>query len=296
MGHAATTLLALHLCLNYLAVRSVTMHSLNRQRANLVFSHLLAHDKVLTPAQVSRLEVVFERDGVLRWLGAEVLGRATIGVGMRELVLADGGKGGDGSAPDLYELHELFGDEEYLLCANATGTAVAMALRRGCSARGQLRAWLHALVLAREASERRGRGASSSPEKEKGGDRARAAAVASSLDAHAGGVGGVRGAARVGRVGAGRGCAGDRVRAAHRRGSGASAVSCKRGGLDARLRGRITSDGANAARRTQQSFKLADDGRVRRGAAQAGRLWMMDAGVVDARAARRHTLSQEANT
>jgi hypothetical protein len=172
-------LLALHLCLNYLAVRSVTMHSLNRQRANLVFSHLLAHDKVLTPAQVSRLEVVFERDGVLRWLGAEVLGRATIGVGMQELVLAGGGKGGDGSGPDLYELHELFRDEEYLLCANATGTAVAMALRRGCSARGQLRAWLHALVLAREASEQRGRGPSSSAEKEKGGDRARAAVTSS---------------------------------------------------------------------------------------------------------------------
>ena len=225
------------------------MHSLNRQRANLVFSHLLAHDKVLTPAQVSRLEVVFERDGVLRWLGAEVLGRATIGVGMRELVLAGGSKGSDGSGPDLYELHELFRDEEYLLCANATGTAVAMALRRGCSAQG-LRAWLHALVLAREASERRGeRGRRRQRRRRRGvtgrGQRSHPAWRA------LGGVGGVRGAAGVGRVGAGRGGAGDGVRASHRRGSGA-AVSCKRGGLDARLRSRIGSDGM------QQSFKLAE--------------------------------------
>jgi hypothetical protein len=91
---------------------------------------------------------------------------------VRELAIAAGG-----AAPSLNELQELFKDEEYLLWADAAGTAVAIALRRGCSARGQLRAWLHALVLAREASERRARGASSSPEK---GSGARAA-VASSL-------------------------------------------------------------------------------------------------------------------
>lgn len=138
-------LLALHLCLNYLAVRAVTMRNLNRQRANLVLSHLLAHDKVLTPAQTARLEVVFERDGVLRWLGGEVLGQATIGVGIRELL-----GGGEGSL-DLYALRELFKDEEYLLSASSRGSVV-IALKRGCSARGQLKAWLQALILAKDAS------------------------------------------------------------------------------------------------------------------------------------------------
>ncbi len=140
-------LLALHLTLNYLAVRSVTMHSLNRQRANLVLSHLLAHDKALTPRQVAALERTFERDGVLRWLGNEALGRASIGVGMAELL------GGGGGRDDLYVLSRLFRQEEYLLRADEAGSDVKMALKRGCSPRGQLKAWLHALILAREARE-----------------------------------------------------------------------------------------------------------------------------------------------
>lgn len=138
-------LLALHLALNYLAVRSVTMHSLNRQRANLVFSHLLAHDKVLTPRQAAALERTFERDGVLRWLGGEVLGRASIGVGMEELLSSGGGD-------DLYALSRIFGGEEYLLRADAAGSEVRIALKQGCSPAGQLKAWLHALIMARDGS------------------------------------------------------------------------------------------------------------------------------------------------
>jgi hypothetical protein len=138
------------------------MHNLNRQRANLVFSHLLAYDKALTPGQVARLEVVFERDGVLRWLGGEVLGRASIGVGMGEVVLACG-KGRDDGGTQLYTLGQLFEDEEYLLCADEAGSTVRIALKRGCSPRGQLKSWLHALIHARqyglvramETSERR---------------------------------------------------------------------------------------------------------------------------------------------
>src|SRR5438045_2208886 len=36
-------LLTIHICMNYLAVRSVTMRTLNRQRANIVFSNYLDH-------------------------------------------------------------------------------------------------------------------------------------------------------------------------------------------------------------------------------------------------------------
>ncbi|PYH46097.1 RUS1 family protein [Aspergillus saccharolyticus JOP 1030-1] len=100
-------LLALHLSLNYAAVRSVQMTSLNRQRANIVFSTILNSDEgfmqllshgagaststhsnpsaskaaislpdastgscrlqVLTPSQVSKQERIFETDGILRW-------------------------------------------------------------------------------------------------------------------------------------------------------------------------------------------------------------------------------------
>ena len=91
-------LLTLHLTLNYAAVRSVQMTSLNRQRANIAFSTLLESDgalvslvpstraqggieeeeeeeeeeerkewKILTPAQVAQRESIFERDGILKW-------------------------------------------------------------------------------------------------------------------------------------------------------------------------------------------------------------------------------------
>jgi hypothetical protein len=167
-----------------MAVRSVTMRSLNRQRANLVFSHLVAYDKVLTPSQVSRLEFVFEKDGVLRWLGSDILGRASIGVGMKEVVLA-GGKSRDDSgsiaAPDLYALSQLFRNEQYLLCSDGeAGSAVKIALKLGCSARSQLKAWLHALILAKAASELAKGG--SAREKKGDDDGGSARAISSSLE------------------------------------------------------------------------------------------------------------------
>ncbi|OKO93947.1 RUS1 family protein -like protein [Penicillium subrubescens] len=93
---ALLTLLALHLSLNYAAVRSVQMTSLNRQRANIVLSALFESDtdidltdksiksktepssdmntskypqawKVLTPAQVASQERIFHRGGALQW-------------------------------------------------------------------------------------------------------------------------------------------------------------------------------------------------------------------------------------
>ncbi|KAL4961429.1 RUS1 family protein [Aspergillus stella-maris] len=98
-------LLSLHLSLNYAAVRSVQMTTLNRQRANIVFSTLLPSDpdffefvfghgsvfqqhekkqqqqqqgrqgekketqflSALNPAQVAKQERIFEAGGVLRW-------------------------------------------------------------------------------------------------------------------------------------------------------------------------------------------------------------------------------------
>ncbi|KAF3394272.1 RUS1 family protein [Penicillium rolfsii] len=110
------TLLALHLSLNYAAVRSVQMTSLNRQRANIVLSALLESDtginlteksiqskietrfetdtsthphtwKVLTPSQVSSQERIFHRGGTLQWThfsrGMKTyLGSAEIGISL----------------------------------------------------------------------------------------------------------------------------------------------------------------------------------------------------------------------
>ncbi|XRM41731.1 hypothetical protein ABZX51_004976 [Aspergillus tubingensis] len=109
-------LLALHLSLNYAAVRSVQMTSLNRQRANIVFSTLLNTDpdvtqllhpeltkqqqpqshqppswKTLTPAHVSKQEKIFETDGILRWSSStttppQTLGYCRIGISMQQFL------------------------------------------------------------------------------------------------------------------------------------------------------------------------------------------------------------------
>ncbi|GCB22260.1 RUS1 family protein homolog [Aspergillus awamori] len=109
---------ALHLSLNYAAVRSVQMTSLNRQRANIVFSTLLNTDpdltrllhpepskqqqtpaqhshqppswKTLTPAQVSKKEKIFETDGILRWSPTmnppQTLGYCRIGISLHQFL------------------------------------------------------------------------------------------------------------------------------------------------------------------------------------------------------------------
>ncbi|TKA71199.1 hypothetical protein B0A49_06127 [Cryomyces minteri] len=73
-------LLSIHLATNHAAVRAVSMRTLNRQRANLVFSHLIEDDEVLTPEEVSKKERIFDWDGVVRWKGGQVIGHVKIGL------------------------------------------------------------------------------------------------------------------------------------------------------------------------------------------------------------------------
>jgi Vitamin B6 photo-protection and homoeostasis len=149
-------LLSLHLALNYAAVRSVSMKTLNRQRANLVFSHLLAYDKVLTPKQVCQSERIFERDGVLRWCGGQIIGFARIGVGLIELsgyrARRANAKATDrNSIPYLSRLMDVFLDQQYVLAVNETSMpTIRIALKSGCTSSNQLKAWLHALILAKD--------------------------------------------------------------------------------------------------------------------------------------------------
>ncbi|EAU36182.1 predicted protein [Aspergillus terreus NIH2624] len=156
--------------LNYAAVRAVQMTSLNRQRANIVFATLLDADPalralalapqvsgpadgrgVLSPAQVAAREAIFERDGVLRWSSAAaagpapVLGVCRIGVSVGEFLRWLGGAGRAGVP--LGRLQEAFRAEAYILFL--AGGNAAILLKRGCTPRAQLKAWMHALLAAR---------------------------------------------------------------------------------------------------------------------------------------------------
>ncbi|KAJ5162918.1 uncharacterized protein N7500_004748 [Penicillium coprophilum] len=175
-------LLALHLSMNYAAVRAVQMTSLNRQRANIVFSALLDSDKslalaldidvpptspsknewtILTPAQVSKYERIFHRDGALQWtqhsdtdMTTHHLGSAQIGVSMSTFLGGSVSRSFKHTLP-LQRLVTVFADEMYILFLVPTETAgdvkwdASILLKRGCGVGQQLKGWVHALLAAR---------------------------------------------------------------------------------------------------------------------------------------------------
>jgi hypothetical protein len=150
-------LLLIHLFTNYRAVRAVKMHSLNRQRANIVFSTLVDKDVVLTPEQVAQHERIFERDGVLRWKASDILGHCKIGISLKGMLdsishseAATGAFRGVDS--QIRSLIDLYRHEEYVLWYDRYHRQAYIILKGGVSTTSMLKAWSHALVLAREAN------------------------------------------------------------------------------------------------------------------------------------------------
>ena len=139
--------------MNRAAVRAVMLHSLNRQRANLVISTYLDRDKVLTPKEVSVQEWIFERNGVLRWRSSSPLAAARIGSSLQVLLASLGPackrSQRTGSIRDtearLTRLIRLYSQEEFLVWYDAPQRLGHIILKEGAAAESQLKAW--ALVL-----------------------------------------------------------------------------------------------------------------------------------------------------
>ncbi|KZS97189.1 DUF647-domain-containing protein, partial [Sistotremastrum niveocremeum HHB9708] len=73
-------LLAIHLLMNYFAVRNVIMTSLNQQRSSIVFANFIhSPTTILSPRQVSLRERIFEPEGLLRLADETVIGSCTVG-------------------------------------------------------------------------------------------------------------------------------------------------------------------------------------------------------------------------
>ena len=136
--------------MNRAAVRAVSMHSLNRQRANLVFSTFLDQNKVLTPKEVSLQERIFEWDGVLRWRSSSPFAKSKIGLTLRELLasLAPAhemtGSIRDGGAKVMRLIH-LYSQEGFLVWYDAPQRVGHISLKEGAPSSSQLKAW--ALIL-----------------------------------------------------------------------------------------------------------------------------------------------------
>jgi hypothetical protein len=131
------------------------MRCLNRQRANIVFSSLLQQRSVLSPADVSQRERIFERDGVLRWTDDTVLGTCRIGVPLEMLLNSMGRRHSQTGSLELHatklsDLMDMFANEAYILWFADSNYEAIVVLKEGCSPLDQLKAWVHALLLARE--------------------------------------------------------------------------------------------------------------------------------------------------
>lgn len=146
-------LLSIHLATNYAAVRSVSMHTLNRQRANVVLSNFFDGKGILTPEVVSFHERIFEWDGVLRWKGSAPFAKARIGVPLQDILhslapmhhataaIRDGNS-------VVKALTRLFKDEDFLVWYDTSQKTGLIVLKEGASARAHLKAWALGLYAA----------------------------------------------------------------------------------------------------------------------------------------------------
>ncbi|KAI5379889.1 hypothetical protein J4E82_001434 [Alternaria postmessia] len=154
-------LLAVHLATNYAAVKAVRMRSLNRQRANILFSSILQHGVVLSPNEVSKRERIFHRGDVLRWSDDEMLGHCKIGVSLQEMLGRMGEQNTQTGSLALHaiqisELLTVFTSEAYIACPAASAVDISIVLKAGCGPNDQLKAWAHALLLAKRARDGKG--------------------------------------------------------------------------------------------------------------------------------------------
>ena len=143
-------LLSVHLAMNYGAVRAVSLHTLNRQRANILLSNLLVDNRVMTPDEVSAQEHVFEWDGVLRWKGSLPFAQATIGVSLHTLLKtsAPAHTVTDAIRDDdlIFErLVKTYSNEDFLVWYDSPKKTAYIILKGHASANAQLKAWALAL-------------------------------------------------------------------------------------------------------------------------------------------------------
>jgi len=145
------------------------MRTLNRQRANILFSDLLiqarnsSHEEIrekgipiLSPEEVSVRERVFERDGVLRWNGADVLGFAKLGVPLKNLLdrfSVSDSTTGSYTSPLASTLLNVFQEEEYIMWYDNSSTTFFIVLKSNADTAAQLKAWMHALYFAKFGKE-----------------------------------------------------------------------------------------------------------------------------------------------
>lgn len=149
-------LLALHLTTNYLAVCSVRMTTLNRQRSDIIFSNMSNDNqkwKVLSPKQVADRERIFAVSGALTWQGSYV-GSCKFGTIQDILQSLDSRSNrSTGSFTEISAsfpgIFRIFREAAYILWFNPSNRRAMIVLKTHATAQTEIEAWSHAMRMAR---------------------------------------------------------------------------------------------------------------------------------------------------
>lgn len=142
------------------------MHSINRQRANILFSAFWDEHRLLTPEEVAQQERIFEWDGVLRWGSSAPLATAHIGVSLRNLLIsvapphAITSSTRDANA-QIKAIFDLFRRDLYLLSYDSARRTAFIVLKDGATPASSFKAWAHALLLSHRLDKKYATGATS---------------------------------------------------------------------------------------------------------------------------------------
>jgi hypothetical protein len=148
-------LLALHLTTNYLAVCSVSMTTLNRQRSSIVFSNLRSDDgtwRSVTPHEAAEQERIFAIDGALTWKGTRV-GFCKFGT-LQDVLGYPGSTFNRRSssttdiAIPLPRVLETFRRAGYILWFDPPQRRAIIVLKSEATAQTEIVAWWHAIRIA----------------------------------------------------------------------------------------------------------------------------------------------------
>jgi len=143
-----------HLWANWKAVKSLRLRTLNRGRFGLMAGELI-EGRVLGVEEVGKRESVFAKGGLLRDERGNMMGSCDIGVGVKELAECMGGKKKEGSGAigglgvPMEDLLDAFRGERYVLWFHVSKQKAVVMLKEGADANDQLKAWCHALRIAK---------------------------------------------------------------------------------------------------------------------------------------------------
>ena len=143
--------------MNYLAVRAVAMTSLNRQRANLLYSDFRVRRLVQSPHQVAKMERIFAVGSSLHGDGRVLLGSCHIGVRLDRLFRTSSMEGL--VSPWTQRIMRAFAREKYILWFSTLSPKISIyqeysiCLEKGSTASDHLKAWVHVMELAYMVNE-----------------------------------------------------------------------------------------------------------------------------------------------